>query len=359
MERQTGRDVRGGSEATICTRYLREMNAWPLFDRSQEVSVARRFERRRADFVARLRKLPGADLARCTGDDRIPDQPSFEQIGDLCRRLEKCAEISGSSRLAAAAERIGGIRREVAQARDAMIKANLRLVVHIAKMYSKRGLPFMDLVQEGNMGLLRAVDKFDVSKGYKFSTYAYWWIKQAIERAIDNKARTIRLPAHVSLKISQVRRAAADIERETHTLPDRAAIADSVDVDPADVRLVMESLPETCSLEDLRGSRGDDPGPPVEIEDPRAQSPYAEMLQREQREKAVSLLKQLEPRERRIVKLRYGLEGGETQTLEQIGKDMEISRERVRQILRKAVNRVFLDQQGEKTPNRISRKISG
>jgi RNA polymerase sigma factor (sigma-70 family) len=304
--------------------YLKEVGRWPLLDAEQEADLARRLEDKRARLIRLLEKSPSPPT--------FQERPSFAELDDMCRKL-----LLGGRAASRAAE-ARQLLREVARVRDLMITANLRLVVHIAKKYCSRELPLLDLVQDGNIGLMRAVDRFDIGRGCRFSTYAYWWIKQAIERGIAEKSRTIRLPVHLHEKIRHVRRASSELALENDEAPAAADIAERLDVDEAEVYRLTRDLPETCPLEDLRDA--DDPGPPMQIEDPQAVSPFAEIVRREHRDRLTSLLSDLKPRDLRILQLRYGLNGGGPRTLEQIGEEVGLSRERIRQILQNVMRRI-------------------
>jgi RNA polymerase sigma factor (sigma-70 family) len=229
-----------------------------------------------------------------------------------------------------------------------MITSNLRLVVHVAKKYHGPTMPIQDLIQEGNLGLMRAVDKFDVGRGCRFSTYAYWWIKQAIERSIAVKSRTIRLPVHLTSKLRSIRRAASEIAAEQHGQPDPRAIAERVGIDEGEVIRLTKELPDTRAFEDLRYGAEDTSHLPEQIEDSGAPSAFDEVLQRDQRDGLATLLGSLEPRQLEVVRLRYGLHGGEPRTLRQIGEELKVSRERVRQILRSALDKLARTHQGRR-----------
>jgi RNA polymerase sigma factor (sigma-70 family) len=317
--------------------YLKEVGRWPLLEAAEEADVSRRLEEKRSRLIELLSKSLAVD-ARTTSDEELPERPSFARLDELGLRLIRDAEQNG--RRAARAQEVRRLLREVAHLRDVMITANLRLVVHIAKKYCSRELPLLDLVQDGNIGLMRAVDRFDIDRGCRFSTYAYWWIKQAIERGIAEKSRTIRLPVHLHEKIRHVKRASSELALENDEPPAMADIAERLDVDEAEVFRLTQDLPETCPLEDLRDGSADEPGPPMQIEDPQAISPFAEIVRREHRDRLASLLSDLKPRDLRIVQLRYGLNGGGTRTLEQIGEEVGLSRERIRQILQNVMRRI-------------------
>jgi RNA polymerase primary sigma factor len=237
-------------------------------------------------------------------------------------------------------EQVAGLQEAVADgqaAREHMARANTRLVVSIAKRYRNQGLPMSDLIQEGNIGLMIAVDKFDYSMGNRFSTYASWWIRQTITRALSQKSRTIRLPLHLSDQLRRINTANEILGQELGREPTYKELGEHLDLSPSEVRDTLEANPQTIALE---MPVGDDSEFGDFLEDEDQESPDEAMHTIALTETLDHILNELMPREAQILRLRFGLENGIPQTLEQVGDVMGLSRERIRQIERQAIRRL-------------------
>jgi RNA polymerase primary sigma factor len=289
--------------------YLKEIGKVRLLTADQEVALARCVERG-MQAAARLDQVEGPPPAG-------PGRGAWE------RALERQREADERS------------RAEGLVARQVLVEANLRLVVSVAKWYRNRGMSFLDLIQEGNLGLMRAVEKFDYTKGFKFSTYATWWIRQAISRAIADQARTIRIPVHMVDNINAVIRAQRSLLQEWGREPTINEVAERAEMTPERARDVLRISQDTVSLEQPLGE--DDFNLSDVLEDDGALAPSDAAARAMLADAVRGVLAELSERERQVVRLRFGLDDGQVRTLEEVGREFGVTRERVRQIESKSL----------------------
>lgn len=264
------------------------------------------------------------------------DDASDDSVRLYLREIGKIPLLNAEEELALAQRVVAGEKK----AKDKMAEANMRLVVSIAKRYSGRGLDFLDLIQEGNTGLLRAVEKFDPDKGFKFSTYATWWIRQAITRAIADQARTIRIPVHMVETINKLLRTQRRMTQELNREPSIEELAKELEMEPEKVEYVMKIKQDITSLDAGVGRDGDGDDDSVLrdfIEDEDGITPEESAASQLLKEQVQDILSTLSDREQKIIKMRFGLENGKSHTLEEVGQEFAVTRERIRQIEAKAL----------------------
>ncbi|HUK83190.1 MAG TPA: sigma-70 family RNA polymerase sigma factor [Verrucomicrobiae bacterium] len=231
------------------------------------------------------------------------------------------------------------VKKGDAKARARMIKANLRLVVKIARDYEHFGLPLLDVINEGNLGLMKAVERFDPKKGAKLSTYASWWIKQSIRRALSNQSRTIRLPVHMADQVHKLKRVSFKLTETLGREPNDAELAEGLDISPAKAAQLRKLGVRPASLDAPIGDEADSRFSDI-IEDESAATPFERLLTKSARQEIHQHVKHLDPREAEILVMRYGLDGQGTRTLEQVGKKFKVTRERIRQIQETALDKL-------------------
>lgn len=299
--------------------YLREIGRIPLLEADEEKRIA-------LDIIKNVEPLEKAE----------------QELKDLKNQL-KSVDTSERAQLNKKIESLRFKVKRLKRPKDKMAEANMRLVVAIAKRYSGRGLDFQDLIQEGNTGLLRAVEKFDPERGFKFSTYATWWIRQAITRAIADQARTIRIPVHMVETINKLLRTQRKMTQELSREPTIDELAKALDETPEKIKYVFKIKQDIQSLDATIGSNddGDDSSELGSfIEDDSVAKPEDAASDRLLKEQVMSVVHTLSDREQKIIKLRFGLEGGRPHTLEEVGAEFAVTRERIRQIEAKALNKL-------------------
>ncbi len=296
-----------------------------------------------ADDLASEDELSDEELA-ITADN--VDAFADDSVRMYLREIGKIPLLSQEEELELANRAMAGDKK----AKDKLAEANMRLVVSIAKRYGGRGLDFLDLIQEGNTGLLRAVEKFDPGKGFKFSTYATWWIRQAITRAIADQARTIRIPVHMVETINKVLRTTRRLTQDLNREPTNQEIAEAMGMEVDKIEYVMRIKQDIASLDASVGRDGDDEESVLGdfVEDSERDSPEDATANQILKEQIAEILTTLSEREQKIIRLRFGIGGGRPHTLEEVGNEFSVTRERIRQIEAKALSKLRKHKQTKK-----------
>lgn len=345
----------GGRRTTDLVRmYLQEIGRVRLLGRDEEVSEAQKVQRY-VRLLEQCRKASEQDsqlqehIRLIEIHDRLLSnlghRPTWKRWAvaanldvDILKQTIAIGKEKWASLARISTEELEHVQSEGIAAKDHMIKANLRLVVSVAKKYQNRGLELLDLIQEGTLGLERAVDKFDPTKGYRFSTYAYWWIRQGITRAIATQSRTIRLPVHITEKLNKIKKAQRKMSQKMGRTPSIDEIANELDMTSPQIREVLLRVPRSVSLETKVGKERDtELGDLLETDSITPE----EMLMRESLHRDLQqLLTDLTTRERDVIQMRFGLGDGNPYSLAEIGRALDLSRERVRQIEAKALQKL-------------------
>ena len=353
---ETNEPLASGKRTTDLVRmYLQEIGRVKLLGRDEEVSEAQRVQRYMTLLEARNEAAAAGNLilvryaevvdARDRLASTLGHRPSLERWASACgatvaelKPILAAGKQSWAERMDITIADLEVMQQEGLKAKEHMIKANLRLVVSVAKKYQNRGLELLDLIQEGTLGLERAVDKFDPTKGYRFSTYAYWWIRQGITRAIATQSRTIRLPVHITEKLNKIKKAQRKIAQEKGRTASIEDIAIELEMTAEMVREVLLKVPRAVSLETKVGKEKDtELGDLLETDE---LSPEDLLMRESLRKDLMTLIADLTSRERDVIQMRFGLDNGQPYSLAEIGRALELSRERVRQIEAKALQKL-------------------
>jgi RNA polymerase nonessential primary-like sigma factor len=338
--------------------YLQDIGRIPLLNKDEEVSNAQKTQRylnlvqlrneatsdpimnafvqaikTHDRLVAKLSHRPSTKKWAKETNKTVEELKQIVKLGK-----QRWAEMAGLS-----VEELEAIQKTGIQAKEKMIKANLRLVVSIAKKYQNRGLELLDLVQEGTLGLEKAVEKFDPTKGYRFSTYSYWWIRQGITRAIATQSRIIRLPVHITEKLNKIKKAQRQISQKKGHTASIEEVAKQLNTNPDEVREVLNKVPRSISLEIRVGQ--DQDTELVDLIETSSATPEENLIKDAMRQDIHKMILDLDEREKQIINLRFGFEDGIPQSLSNVARILRISRERVRQIEAKAMQKLRQPQQ--------------
>lgn len=307
--------------------YLREIGRIPLLTIEEENEIAQQ-------IVQNAESLREAE----------------ERLTEVKAELKTATDAKAKAKLSKEASSLQFKIKKLKRPKDKMAEANMRLVVSIAKRYSGRGLDFLDLIQEGNTGLLRAVEKFDPDRGFKFSTYATWWIRQAITRAIADQARTIRIPVHMVETINKLLRTQRKLTQKLNREPTVEELAKEMDETPEKIKYVFKIKQDIQSLDATIGGSDDDDASELGnfVEDDTAVRPEDATDEHLLKEQVMEVVNELSDREQKIIKLRFGLDGGRPHTLEEVGAEFAVTRERIRQIEAKALVKLRRNKETEK-----------
>lgn len=307
--------------------YLREIGRIPLLTIDEENKIARQIV-----------------------ENAEPLKEAEEKLTEIKSEIKQTADPKEKAKLNKQATSLQFKINRLKKPKDQMAEANMRLVVSIAKRYSGRGLDFLDLIQEGNTGLLRAVEKFDPDRGFKFSTYATWWIRQAITRAIADQARTIRIPVHMVETINKLLRTQRKLTQELNREPTVDELAKAMDETPEKIKYVFKIKQDIQSLDATIGGSDDDDASELGnfVEDDTAVRPEEATDEHLLKEQVMDVVNSLSDREQKIIKLRFGLDGGRPHTLEEVGAEFAVTRERIRQIEAKALVKLRRNKETDK-----------